>query len=281
MKNVLLLGAGGMLGRSWQSLLRSRGFKLILATRADCDITDPSAVGRAVTRDCDIVVNCAAYSNVDGAETKRDRADATNAVAVGVLARRCLDIDALCVHYSTDYVFNGRGRAPYSIEAPTDPINAYGAGKAAGETLLAESGCRHLLIRTSWLYAAWGENFVRTIAAIAREKPLIRVVNDQRGRPTSVVHLASATLDLVESHMTGTWHVTDGGACSWYDLARRVAGRVNERCRVEPCTSEQFPRPAPRPGYSVLDITKTQAVLGPMPHWTSNLDMVLDALNDA
>lgn len=287
---VLLLGADGMLGRAWRALMENRsearGDRLIATNRQTCDISDAGSI-RAAFDSCaasppksgpTLVINCAAYSDVDGAESNEAQADQINGPAVGELARCCAEAGALLVHYSTDYVFNGRATSPYPIDTPRDPINAYGRTKAHGESLLEASSCRFLLVRTSWLYASWGKNFVITIANLARQRPELRVVDDQQGRPTSVEHLARTTLALVEQGAKGIRHVTDGGECTWYEFARRIAGRANSQCRIEPCTSDKFPRPATRPPYSVLDLTETEADVGPMPHWSANLDAVLDQL---
>jgi dTDP-4-dehydrorhamnose reductase len=150
-----------------------------------------------------------------------------------------------------------------------------------GESLIARArsrGLRSLLIRTSWLYAPWGKNFVRTIARLARDHPTLRVVNDQRGRPTSAEHLAKATISLVRAGAEGVFHVTDGGEASWFEFAAQVAAFAAPACRVEPCATAQFPRPAPRPAYSVLDLSRTEALIGPRPPWQQQLASVLPNL---
>ncbi len=271
-----MIGADGMLGRAWRRLLNDRGRACTAVNRDTCDLSRDADVEATVDGSHCLVINCAAYSNVDEAESETQAAQLINGAAVGTLGRRCAAVGALLVHYSTDYVFNGRSTTPWRVDQPTDPINAYGRTKAMGEQLLRDSDCRFLLLRTSWLYAPWGSNFVLTIAALAGQatQPL-RVVHDQTGRPTSAEHLAKTSLQLIEDGHTGTWHVTDGGACTWYEMARRVVQHVNPNSAVEPCTTQQFPRPAPRPPYSVLDITETEAVVGPMPHWKQNLSDVL------
>ena len=166
----------------------------------------------------------------------------------------------------------------------TDPLNAYGRSKARGEELLEQSGARWYNIRTSWLYAPWGKNFVKTIAGLLKTKPSIKVVNDQRGRPTSAEHLASTTLQLmdVDAH-PGTWHVTDGGECTWFEFAGQIrsllAARGEQVGEVLPCSSDEFPRPAKRPAYSVLDISATKAAVGEVPDWTANLAAVVKRLD--
>ena len=198
--------------------------------------------------------------------------------APGLLATRCRVAKATLVHYSTDYVFNGRAQEPYPVDAPRDPVNAYGRTKALGEENIERAGGGYLIVRTSWLYAPWGKNFVRTIARAAAQRDSLRVVDDQRGRPTSSTHLAASTLGLIESGATGMFHVTDGGECTWFDLAAAIVANVDPSCRVEPCTTDEYPTPAARPEYSVLDVSLTEQRLGPMPDWRQNLAEVLDHL---
>jgi dTDP-4-dehydrorhamnose reductase len=182
------------------------------------------------------------------------------------------------LHFSTDYVFDGKASAPYRADAPVDPLGAYGRTKAAGEQAIHASGARHLIVRTSWLYAPWGNNFVRTMARLTRDKPSLKVVDDQRGRPTSAEHLAATALALLDRGATGTFHVTDGGECTWYEFTLAIAKQLGRTCTIAPCTTAEFPRPAPRPAYSVLDLSQTEALLGPMPDWRVNLVEVLARL---
>ena len=170
-------------------------------------------------------------------------------------------------HYSTDYVFDGTATEPYQTDHPRSPVNAYGRSKAIGEELIAESGVEHLLVRASWLYAPWGQNFVLTMRDLARSRDSLRVVHDQRGRPTDSRRLGEVSLELAEQGHRGTFHVTDGGECTWFELASLVASIANPSCTVDPCTSAEFPRPASRPAYSVLDISATEQVVGPLIPW--------------
>jgi dTDP-4-dehydrorhamnose reductase len=268
---VLLLGAAGMLGRAWHTLLTKGGVEHCCAGLDQVDLTRDESIERIACGPWRTYINCAAWTDVDGAETHHAEALAVNATGVRRLAEACEDQDALLVHYSTDYVFDGEAREPYSVTSPRDPQNSYGYSKLGGELGVEASGCRYLLVRTSWLYAPWGKNFVRTIAKAATEKPSLRVVNDQRGRPTSAEHLAGTTLRLIGAGADGVYHVTDGGDCTWYDFATEIARTVNPSCAVSPCTTAEFPRPAARPAYSVLDTSVTEALLGPLPHWKDNL----------
>ena len=272
---ILLISPEGMLGTAWAKLLERKGIPYRTASLPDFDITDPEKIAKYVTADIGVVINCSAYTDVDGAEEAEELATLINGTGVGYLAQACKEADALLVHYSTDYVFNGNATEPYPVDGPIEPCNAYGRSKAAGESAIRESECEHLIIRTSWLYAPWANNFVLTIAKLAKEKPSLKVVNDQHGRPTSAEHLAATSLRLIEEAAHGTLHVTDGGACTWYDFAKAIAAHANPDCVIEPCGSEQYPRPAVRPAYSVLDIEPAEAIVGPMTSWQDNLEAVL------
>ena len=273
---VLITGGSGMLGRAWQQLLRQRCIEYAAPSHAELDITRPEAIHRYITGNYSVVVNCAAWTDVDGAEEHESEATTVNGTMVGTLAERCRQVNAMFVHYSTDYVFNGDTDMPYAIDQPRKPINAYGRSKAVGEQIVERAGGRYLLIRASWLYAPWGKNFVRTIARLVRERKLIRVVDGQRGRPSSCEHLARTSLALIEHHATGIYHVADGGECTWHEFACEIARHVNPNCEVVPCQDNEFPRLAKRPRYSVLDLNYIEAMLGPMPLWQENLANVLN-----
>ncbi|MFW2386902.1 MAG: dTDP-4-dehydrorhamnose reductase [Polyangiales bacterium] len=271
MGDLLVIGADGMLGRCWTDLLDARGIEHRATMLADLDITDPAAVAGFVTPGTDWVVNCAAYTLVDAAEENEELANEVNGHAVGRMAERCKQAGAKLIHYSTDYVFDGTAREPYRPDHPRSPVNAYGRSKAIAEELIEQSGVEHLLVRSSWLYAPWAKNFVLTIRELAMSRPNLRVVDDQRGRPTDSRKLAEVTLALAELGARGTFHVTDGGECSWFELAALIAEVVNPDCQVDPCTSEEFPRPAPRPTYSVLDISATEQLVGPLIPWEARV----------
>ena len=275
MSEILLISPDGMLGRAFCEQLEKRGLAYGALSYPQLDITQPEQVERALHPGVRTVINCAAYTNVDGAETHEPEALAVNATGVQLLAARCQAIGALFVHYSTDYVFNGDGTAPYRVDEPLDPKNAYGRTKARGEALLQASGCAHLIVRTSWLYAAWGKNFVDTMARLGRAQPSLRVVNDQRGRPTSARYLAQRTLGLLDHQARGVFHVTDGGECTWYEFASAIVAGTGGQAQVHPCTSAEYKQVAKRPAYSVLDLSKTDALLGPSRPWQENLAEVL------
>ena len=275
MSEFVVIGADGMLGRCWIELLTARGIDHVGTKSAELDITDPAALERYVTPGTKWVVNCAAYTKVDAAEEHEGLANEVNGHAVGRMAERCTAVGAKLLHYSTDYVFDGTAAEPYPTDHPRSPVNAYGRSKALGEELIQRSGVEHLIVRSSWLYAPWAENFVLTIRKLAKTRQNLRVVNDQRGRPTDSRKLAEVSLALAEQGSRGVFHVTDGGDCTWFDLASLIAEVVNPECRVEPCTSEEFPRPAPRPSYSVLDVSRTEDAVGPLIPWEDRVRDVL------
>jgi len=280
MNEVVVIGVDGMLGRCWSELLTARGVDHVATTLAELDITDQSALDGFVTPGTQWVVNCAAYTLVDAAEEHEELANEVNGCAVGRMAERCKAVGAKLLHYSTDYVFDGTATSPYVTDHPRNPVNAYGRSKALGEELIERSGVEHLLVRSSWLYAPWGQNFVLTIRDLAKTRQRLRVVNDQRGRPTDSRKLAEVSLALADQGHRGVFHVTDGGECTWFDLAALIAKVVNPGCQVEPCTSDEFPRPAPRPGYSVLDISATENVVGSLTPWEDRVRDVLAHIED-
>ncbi len=273
-KKTVLIGAYGMLGRAWSALLTNEGVPFVAPSLAEVDLTRPQTL--TALDGAERIICCAAYTDVDGAESNEAAADAVNAVGIAHLAQYCAQQDAMLVHYGTDYVFAGDADAPYPVDGPRAPINAYGRSKAKGEEAILASGTRHLHLRTSWLYAPWGKNFVRTMAKLTAERDSLTVVNDQVGRPTSAEHLAATSWALLTRRAEGFFHVSDGGQCSWYEFAHFIGTHLGHRCAVSPCTSDAFPRPAKRPAWSVLDLTTTEALVGPMAHWKDNVAAVLD-----
>lgn len=265
-----------MLGRAWMHLLEDRGLACRGVDAAEVDITDRDAVRRVVLESRpSLLVNCAAWTDVDGAEAAEDEATVVNGAAVGYLADAAAEAEATMVHYSTDYVFDGSGDAPYAVDAERRPVNAYGRSKLAGELELESSRAAWLLARTSWLYAGWGKNFPLTIAGLARDRESLRVVADQRGRPSGCEPLAARTLALVEAGALGAHHLCDGGECTWFDFARAVVELTGAACEVEACGSEEYPRPAARPPYSVLDTGPADALIGEAPPWRASLEEAL------
>jgi len=277
-ERVLIIGGGGMLARAFSEELKKRGTAFRSIDVPEIDLRDAASIERAVQKGDTLVLNCAAWTDVDGAEAREAEASAVNGHGVGLLVARCKQVGALLVHYSTDYVFDGNASTPYPVDHPRSPVNAYGRGKLIGEELLEASGAEYLLIRTSWLYAPWGKNFVLTMRGLLASKTEVNVVNDQVGRPTSAQYLAERTLALVQHKARGTFHVTNGGQCSWYELTAAIASHEHSKCKVSPVTSAEFVRPAKRPAYSVFDLSKTDALIGPSLDWHESLFAVLRQL---
>jgi len=272
---AVVVGALGMLGKAWRELLLNNDIDHTGLDLPTLDITDPDSIAEHIGKDVRFVVNCAAFTDVDGAEDQENLAHILNADAVGHLADHCKKIGATLIHYSTDYVFDGKSESPYKTDHPRDPLNAYGRTKAAGEQRVEGSSCDYILIRTSWLYAPWARNFVATMIRLTRDRDELQVVDDQRGRPTSAQHLAAASLRLLEKGQRGAFHVTDGGECTWYEFACEIKRLAGNTCDIKPCSSDQYKLPAARPAYSVMDLSKTEAVLGAMPEWKKNLADVI------
>ena len=268
---VLVLGSTGMIGQSWVRLLEDKGIEHRDLSRPEFNLSEPQSIERAFDRPYDLVINAAAWTDVDGAEDDEAGATQANAYAVEQIAKRCRELGAMLITYSTDYVFDGRATEPYPIDAPIDPVNAYGRSKALGETQLRQTTPDHLLIRTSWVYAPWGKNFVLTMMKLICDREQLSVVNDQRGRPTSATHLAAGSLAMYLAGATGTWHLTDSGECTWFEFAQEIKAVIGARCEIEPCGSDAFPRPAKRPSYSTLDLKPTQQLLGEIGGWSKRL----------
>jgi dTDP-4-dehydrorhamnose reductase len=263
---LLVTGAGGMLGRAVVAGASHLGHDVRGATRAELDITVEAAV--IVTMHefrPDAVVNCAAYTDVDGAQADRQTAAAINERGAGLVAAAAAEVGASIVHVSTDYVFDGSKREPWLESDPVGPLGVYGETKLAGEAAVAAANPAHAIVRTSWLFGAGGRNFVDTMLALGAERDEVSVVTDQVGSPTWTGHLAGALVELAQRpEQTGIHHVAGGGACSWHELAVEVFERAGLDCRVLPTTTAAFPRPAPRPAYSVLASERRDApVLAP------------------
>lgn len=274
----LITGAGGMVGTDLCAELANRGEQVAALTRSDLDITDSRAVNACVAeRAPSIIVNCAAYTKVDQAESEESVANAINGSSVELLAAAANATGALLVHISSDFVFDGTKGEPYEVTDSTKPLSAYGRSKLLGE-LAATHANRHLIVRTSWLFGVNGPNFVEAILNQIRKgtNPL-RVVSDQRGRPTYTPHLANAIIRLAMADVQGIVHYADEDECSWYDFAVAFAGDHP----VSPVTSDEFPRPAKRPAYSVLSTERYERVTGVAPEsWREGLREYLDARQD-
>lgn len=272
---VLVVGAGGMLGTAWCKLLMANGISFLKADLPGFDATDEESVRRKIGAELACVINCAAWTDAESAELDEERAMRINADSARLLAEQCARTGTVLVHYSTDYVFNGLSSTPYLPESAVCPINAYGRSKALGEKHVQQSTVEHLLVRTSWLYAPWGDNFVNTISSLAKSRSHLRVVDDQRGRPTSAYRLADASWNLFRRGCRGTFHVCDDGECSWFEFAKTIVELEGSPCEVQPCSTEQHGGRTRRPPYSVLDLEKTVAEIGPLTHWRANLADVI------
>lgn len=272
---ALITGAGGQLGRALQATVPADALVVALNSAA-LDIVDPQAIEACLQEHRpDVVINAAAYTAVDRAEQEEDRAFAINGTAVGALAAAAHRIDARFVHVSTDFVFNGMSAIPYAPNAPTDPLGVYGRSKLAGEQA---AGSNALIVRTAWVYAPTGNNFVRTMLRLMTERPEVRVVADQVGTPTYAPALADTLWHLIACAAQGVHHYTDSGTASWYDFAVAIqeealaAGLLNHKVPIIPIATIDFPTPARRPHFSVLDKSATYAAIGgPAPHWRDNL----------
>jgi dTDP-4-dehydrorhamnose reductase len=263
---LLITGAAGMLGRDVAAAAARSGHEVVALARAQLDVTDSAAVQDAIAgARPDAVVNCAAWTDVDGAEEHEATATRINGDAAGHLAQAA----PFLVHVSSDYVFDGQGSEPYPEDAPVAPLSAYGRSKLAGERAVEAAGRPHAIVRSSWLFGAGGRNFVDTMLRLGAERDELRVVDDQLGCPTFTGHLAEALVTIAESRTAGVLHVAGGGACSWFELARAALEETGSSTRIEPCTTAEFPRPAPRPAYSVLGSTRPDAPT--LPPWRDGL----------
>jgi dTDP-4-dehydrorhamnose reductase len=269
---ILVLGAGGMLGRAWTATLRSAQLPFRSVTRAEIDYTDPRRLHKLLESRFSWVINCSGFTDVDRSEIESESAYESNAHFVGRLGQLCGEKRVGVVHYSSDYVFDGNSNKPYSVEQPAKPLNVYGKSKAEGERLLLDSGCRSLVVRTSWLFADHGSNFLLTILRLLREKEELQVVADQVGRPTCAYRLVSASLGLLQRNQIGVHHVANSGHATWFDFAMAIRDASRFDCHIRPCSTDEFPRPADRPSYSVLDISRAEKVLGAMPHWKPDVE---------
>lgn len=277
--NILVTGANGQLGCEMRRLGAVSPNNYIFTDVAELDITDPAAV-LAVVKECGIeaVVNCAAYTNVDKAESDEATAELINATAVGNLARAMKEVGGTLFHVSTDYVFGCDGNTPRTEDMPLNPLGVYGRTKLHGEQAIAESGCKALIFRTAWLYSEFGNNFLKTMMRLTAEKEQLNVVFDQVGTPTYAGDLALAIFSIIEAGVyegnEGTYHFSNEGVCSWYDFAVEIATAAgNTNCRINPCHSSEYPSSVTRPPYSVLDKTKLKNTFDiDIPHWRESME---------
>lgn len=272
--NILVTGANGQLGREMQRLSAVSPNNYTFTDVAELDVTDAGAVRQAVAQTrAEVIVNCAAYTNVERAEEDEEAADRLNRGAAENLARAAEANGATLIHVSTDYVFDGTAHTPYTEDGTPSPLGAYGRTKLAGERAVMASGCRYLIFRTAWLYSEYGNNFLKTMLRLTSERDTLQVVFDQIGTPTYAGDLALALFSIIESERyagnEGVYHFTDEGVCSWYDFATEIAAAAgHDKCRIIPCHTSEFPTKATRPAYSVLDKTKFKETFRmDIPHW--------------
>ena len=278
MKNVLVTGANGQLGNEMRRLGSISPNNYIFTDVAELDITDKAAVAQFVaTNSVDVIVNCAAYTNVDKAEDDQATAELINATAVANLAEAVKAVDGTLIHVSTDYVFGTDGNTPRTEDMPTAPLGVYGVTKLHGEQAIAASGCKALIFRTAWLYSEFGNNFLKTMLRLTAERPALNVVFDQVGTPTYAGDLAVLIFSIIEygtyEGNEGIYHFSNEGVCSWYDFATEIAAAAGHtECRINPCHSDEFPSKVTRPPYSVLDKTKVKRTFDvEIPHWRESM----------
>jgi dTDP-4-dehydrorhamnose reductase len=285
--NILVTGALGQLGSELRLVAACSSDNYIYTDVAELDITDRDAVNAFVeSNGVDAIVNCAAFTDVERAEDVPDLAKRINAGAVANLADAMASRGGLLVHVSTDYVFGGESfNTPITEDAAGAPTGVYGLTKLHGEQAVLRSGCRHIIIRTAWLYSEFGRNFVKTMLRLTSERPVVKVVFDQAGTPTYALDLARAIFKILEGRLyegrEGIYHYTNEGVCSWFDFARAIAERSGSSCKVLPCHSSEFPSKVRRPSYSVLDKSKIKEAFGvDVPYWTDSLSECLSNMKE-
>ena len=292
--NILVTGANGQLGNELRVVAEGAADRYIFTDVSQVqgvettylDITDSSAVSAFVKENnIEAIINCAAYTNVDGAESDCQLAELLNATAPENLAKAIAQVGGLLVHISTDYVFGKElYNTPCNEEQQGTPTGVYGATKLQGERRVMAAGCNYLIIRTAWLYSEFGKNFCKTMLNLTASKPEINVVFDQVGTPTYALDLAKAIYEIVDARKyvgkSGIYHYSNEGVCSWYDFAKMIAEYSGQtECNIKPCHSNQFPSPVTRPSYSVLDKTKIKETFGVnVPYWTDSLKVCIGNL---
>lgn len=266
---ILITGGNGQLGSEWVYFLNKQGVEFIALPSSDLDITDHPDVRRVLNNlRPDMIINCAAYTQVDKAEVEKEKAFAVNADGVKNLADYCVENDIKLVHFSTDYVFEGspndKQKLPegYPEDHKPNPINVYGESKRAGEVSILHSGCDHLLIRVSWLCGRFGNNFIKSMIRYGKEREELTVVNDQFGSPTFADNVVENTWHLLEQNIAGTYHISSQGMITWYDLAKAIFQKTGEQVEIKPIPTSEFPTKAKRPAFSLLSTKKIANIPG-------------------
>lgn len=276
---VLITGAKGQLGQDVVAICSQAGFEVIACSRADLDITDEAQCLQVVTEhrpDC--IIHCAAYTAVDAAESDIDGAFLVNAIGTRNVAMAAEQVGAKLVYISTDYVFNGESGKPYLEYDLVDPQTVYGKSKYAGEQMTRDFCTRWFIVRTSWVFGLHGGNFVKTMLRLGQDKPLLQVVNDQKGSPTYTVDLARFLVNLITTEKYGIYHASNSGSCTWYEFTEMIFAEAKKElglsiaATLQPCSTEQFPRPAKRPSNSVMEHLAIRVnALEDLPHWKDGL----------
>ena len=288
--NILVTGANGQLGHEMQICAKNSNHKFVFTDVAEgyekLDITNLDAIRTKVKEnDIQVIVNCAAYTNVDKAETDFDFANLLNNTAAGNLAQAMKEVDGTLIHVSTDYVFQGDKNIPCKEDWETNPLGVYGKTKLAGEKSIEATGCKYIIIRTAWLYSQWGKNFVKTMQSLTASHDTLKVVFDQVGTPTYAGDLAAVISHIIETNQlekTGIYHFSNEGVCSWFDFAKIICELSGNTCDIQPCYSEEFPSPVKRPHFSVLDKSKLKQTFGfKVPYWTESLKKCIAELSEA
>ena len=294
--NILVTGANGQLGNEMRVESKGTNDRYVFTDVVEeegqettiLDITDLDAIRRIVKdNNVQVVINCAAYTNVDAAESNQELAELLNAKAPENLALAMKEVNGLLIHFSTDYVFGGD---PYNTPCKEDqkgtPTGVYGMTKLHGEGNIISSGCEYIILRTAWLYSEFGKNFVKTMLNLTATRPQLKVVFDQVGTPTYALDLAKTIFEIVESRRyegnTGIYHYSNEGVCSWFDFTKMIAEYSGHTdCDIQPCHSVEFPSPVKRPAYSVLDKTKVKETFGlRIPYWTESLKECIEKITD-
>ncbi|SHF69712.1 dTDP-4-dehydrorhamnose reductase [Flavisolibacter ginsengisoli] len=281
-RKILVSGSNGQLGSELQEIARQfKEFQFVFFSRAELSITDRAALEKMfILHRPSYFINCAAYTAVDKAEKEKEIAEEINGHAVGAIATLCSQYDCRLIHISTDYVFNGKASTPLKEDDPVDPVNAYGDSKLLGERL-AMQHTDAVIIRTSWVYSKYGNNFVKTMKRLMGEKESISVVHDQVGSPTYAADLATAIMEIITSGKwePGIYNYSNSGVISWFDFANEIKIQLHSKCEVYPIPTSQFPTPAKRPAYSVLDKEKIQSVYHiKAREWKESLKECIDKL---
>jgi dTDP-4-dehydrorhamnose reductase len=287
MHKILITGANGQLGWELGQLAAAYpAFEFVLVDRSQLDLSFPETFEKIIqTISPDCIINTAAYTAVDKSETEKELSYTVNATAVKALASICKNLAIPFITYSTDYVFDGEATQPYTISTKVDPVNYYGSTKAAGETMAMEANEDTIIVRTSWVFSSHGNNFVKTMMRLMKERAQLNIVADQKGRPTYAKDLAIATMQMIEAmnagkSIKGVYHYANQGETTWYDFAAKIKAIAGLTCEVQPIETKDFPTPAKRPAYSVLDTSKIEEDLAiDIRHWEDALESCIKEIN--